>query len=262
MKILYLDLETTGLDTSRDRVVEIGMMLEDETSGQVETLEALVNPGIPIPEEVSAIHGIRDEDVKDQPTIAQSLPKIQGWIESCDILAGYNVSFDLKVLMAESRRASLPLPLHTKRIWDMQRIFFHHEPRTLSAAMKFYCQREIDGAHRALNDVEATRDVFVAQRKKYELDMNNQDVLNYTELSLPLDSNGAFAIGKSGQPEILFGKFKGKVVDIQKQEIKNYLSWMISAKFPPDTKSLARAMLKGKTVTHDNLETLITEHST
>jgi uncharacterized protein (DUF3820 family) len=77
-----------------------------------------------------------------------------------------------------------------------------------------------------------------------------------------LDSNGAFAIGKSGQPEILFGKFKGKVVDIQKQEIKNYLSWMISAKFPPDTKSLARAMLKGKTVTHDNLETLITEHST
>lgn len=261
MKILYLDLETTGLDTSRDRVVEIGMMLEDESTGEKTSLEKLINPGMPIPEEVSAIHGIRDEDVKDQPTLAQFLPQIQSWIENCDVLAGYNVSFDLKVLMAESRRVSLPLPLHSKKIWDMQRIFFHHEKRTLSAAMKFYCNREIDGAHRALNDVEATRDVFVAQRKRYDLDMSNQDVLNYTQLSLPLDSNGAFAIGTSGRVEILFGKFKGKIVDVQKQEIKNYLSWMISANFPPDTKAIARAMLKGKAVSHENLETLITEHS-
>jgi len=261
MKILYLDLETTGLDTARDRVVEFGLMLEDETTGKVESFEALVNPGMPIPEEVSAIHGIRDEDVKDQPSLSQSLPKIQEWIESCDILAGYNVSFDLKVLMAEARRVSVPLPLHSKRIWDMQKIFFHHEPRTLSAAMKFYCQREIDGAHRALNDVEATRDVFIAQRKRYDLNMEDQEVLSYTQLSIPLDSNGAFFIGKSGQVEILFGKFKGKAVDVSKAEIKNYLSWMIGAKFPPDTKAIARALLKGKSISHDNLENLITEHS-
>jgi len=261
MKILYLDLETTGLDTSRDRVVEIGMVLEDEDTGQKESLESLVNPGMPIPAEVTAIHGIKDADVKNQPSLAQVLPKIKLWVEGCDVLAGYNVSFDLKVLMAEARRVSIPLSLHTKRIWDMQKIFFHHEPRNLSAAMKFYCDREIEGAHRALNDVEATREVFLAQRKRYNLDMESKEVMQYTQLSLPLDSNGAFIVSSSGKVEILFGKFKGKEVDVTKQEIKNYLSWMIGANFPPDTKALARAMLKGKAVGHDNLEAVIMEHS-
>jgi DNA polymerase-3 subunit epsilon len=259
MKILYFDLETTGLDPSRDRIIEIGVVLEDESAGTRETYEALVNPGMPIPAESSAIHGINDEDVKDKAPIQTHLPKMVELFNACDAIGGYNVTFDLKVLMAEGRRTGTPFSLHSKEIWDMQKIFFHHEPRTLSAAAKFYCQKNIENAHRALVDVEATLDVFKAQREKYNFDLQNEEVKAYALASLPLDSNGAFAYNDKGQVQLNFGKFKGKVVVAENKEIRNYLSWMIGASFPPDSKAIARALLKGRSPQPEELEATILE---
>lgn len=260
MNILYLDFETTGLDTSRDRIIELGLILHNEESGEKESFEALVNPGCKIPPETTEVHGIKDEDVADKPALKERLDKVVDFVNRCDVIAGYNVTFDLKVLMAEGRRCGQPLPLHSKKIWDMQKIFFHHEPRSLSAAVKFYCDKEIENAHRALGDVEATLDVFQAQKKRYQLDMANPEVLKYTEVSLPLDSNGAFILNEKGETQISFGKFRGRVVKAENQEIRNYLSWMIGASFPPDTKAIARALIKGKAPQKDELEQLILEH--
>ena len=259
MKILYLDFETTGLETSRDRIIELGLILHDEASGEKESYEALVNPGMKIPAETTAIHGIKDEDVADKAPLKEKLPKVLDMVNRCEVIAGYNVSFDLKILMAEGRRLGQPLPLHSKRIWDMQKIFFHHEPRSLSAAVKFYCGKEIENAHRALGDVEATLDVFQAQKERYQLDMDSPEVQKYTEVSLPLDSNGAFALNDKGDTIINFGKFKGRIIKAENQELRNYLSWMIGASFPPDTKAIARALIKGKTPERENLEQLILE---
>jgi DNA polymerase III subunit epsilon len=259
MKILYIDLETTGLDTSRDRIIEIGFIVEDEANGQKTSFEAVVNPGMPIPPESTKVHGIKNEDVVGKPELREVWDKVSEAVLACEVVAGYNVSFDLKVLMAEGRRLCKPLPLHSKQIWDMQKIFFHHEPRTLSAAVKFYCNKDIENAHRALGDVEATLDVFKAQQKLYGLDMKNPEVLAYSEVQLPLDSNGAFALNEKEEVVLCFGKFKGRVMRAENVELKNYLSWMIGASFPPDTKSIAKALLKGKVPSRENLEQLITE---
>lgn len=256
MVILYLDFETTGLDTGLDRIIEAGLIIENQ-DGQRESFQSLVNPKCPIPAESTEIHGIKDEDVAEAPLFADIFPDIQAMVEKCDAIAGYNVNFDLKILMAESRRLSKPLPLHSKKILDMQKIFFHHEPRNLSAALKFYCQKELEGGHRAINDVEATIDVFKAQIERYQLDLNQPEVKAYAELQLPLDSNGAFSLNSKDQVVINFGKFKGKVANGQAQDMRNYLGWMINANFPPDTKSIARALLKGTEISKNNLEQVI-----
>jgi DNA polymerase-3 subunit epsilon len=256
MITLYLDFETTGLDTGLDRIIEAGLIIETQ-DGQRDTFQSLVNPKCPIPAESTQIHGIKDEDVADAPVFADIFPDIQSMVEKCDAIAGYNVNFDLKILMAESRRLSKPLPLHNKTILDMQKIFFHHEPRNLTAALKFYCKKELEGGHRAINDVEATIDVFKAQIERYELNLEAPEVKAYAELQLPLDSNGAFSLNAKDQVIINFGKFKGKVANGQAQDMRNYLGWMINANFPPDTKSIARALLKGVEIRKDNLEQVI-----
>ncbi|MBF0197004.1 MAG: 3'-5' exonuclease [Planctomycetes bacterium] len=256
MNILYLDLETTGLDTGKDRIVELAFILENE-QGERENWETLINPGRPIPKETSAIHGIFDKDVAESPRLDSQKEKIAEYVQKCDILAGYNVIFDLKVLMAEAIRIGITLPLHEKKVWDMQKIFFHHEPRNLSAAYKYYCGKTHEGAHRAMSDVEVTIDIFKAQQEKYQLDMNDQKVLSYTTVNLPLDSNGAFVFNKKQEVELAFGKHRGKKADLNNQEVKNYLSWMIGAKFPDDTKAVAKAILKGRVINKENLSELI-----
>ena len=261
MVILYLDFETTGLDTGLDRIIEVGCVLEDHDSGKRENYQSLVNPKCPIPEESSNIHGILDKDVAEAPIFADIFDKVASLVDQCQAIGGYNVNFDLKILMAESRRLSKPLPLHSKKILDIQKIFFHHEPRNLGAALKFYCQKELEGGHRAINDVEATIDVFKAQIDRYNLDLNTSEVKAYAEVELPLDSNGAFSLNAKEQVVINFGKFKGKVANGQSQNMRNYLGWMINANFPPDTKSIARAIIKGVSVNKQNLEQVILEAS-
>jgi len=257
MATLYIDLETTGLDTSLDRIIEVGIILEDETSHEIDRYQTLVQPKCPIPVDATNIHGITDADVATAPVFSDIFDNIESLFKRCDTIGGYNVSFDLKLLMAESRRLSKPLALHSKKIVDMQKIFFHHEPRNLTAALKFYCQKDLSGGHRAINDVEATIDVFKAQIEKYQLDINDPEVKAYAELELPLDSNGAFSLNSKQEVVINFGKFKGKVANGQTQDMRNYLGWMINAQFPPDTKAIARALLKGVDIRKDNLEQVI-----
>ena len=261
--VLYMDFETTGLDTGRDRVVELAFILEKD-NGQSEEWNTLINPGMAIPPQVTAIHGIRDEDVKDAPSFASQLPKIREWLNACTIIAGYNVIFDVKILMSEAFREKCHLDLHSREIWDMQKIFFHHEPRNLSAAFRFYCNGTLEGAHRAGHDVRATANVFKAQKDKYQLDMKDKKVLDYASVSLPLDSNGAFVFNAAGAVELAFGKHKGKVfgkdaanpLASMDQETKNYLAWMLNANFPADTKLIAKALLRGLVINKENLSSV------
>lgn len=255
--VLYMDFETTGLDTGKDRIVELAFILE-KNEGEREEWHTLINPGMLIPPQVTAIHGIRDEDVKNSPTFASQLPKIREWLGACDIIAGYNVIFDLKILMSEAFREKCHLNLHNRNIWDMQKIFFHHEPRNLAAAYRFYCHGTLDGAHRASNDVLATADIFKAQKERYKIDMTDKKVSEYACVSLPLDSNGAFIFNAAGAVELAFGKHKGKSfganpMTAMDQETKNYLAWMLNASFPSDTKLIAKALLRGLVITRDNL---------
>lgn len=252
MKILYLDFETTGLETGKDRIVELAFILEED-GVEIERWQNLINPNRPIPSEVTAIHGIKDSDVKDAPSFQDLVDRIEKVVHNCDVFAGYNVLFDLKILMAEVRRCGRCINFHSKQVWDMQKIFFHHEPRNLAAAYRYYCKGEHEGAHRALNDVEVTIEIFKAQQEKYQLELTRPMDLKYAEARLPLDSNGAFAFIASGEIELTFGKHRGKKLTNLTQELKNYLSWMISAKFPDDTKAIAQAILKGRQVTKDNL---------
>lgn len=258
MNILYMDFETTGLEPRKDRIVEIACILEKK-SGEREEWQTLVHPEMPIPAEVTKIHGIKDSDVAHSPKMRDLLAKMAAMLEECDVIAGYNVIFDVKMLMAEAIRNEVILEVHDKKIWDMQKIYFHHEPRNLSAAYRFYCQKELEGAHRAINDVQATIDIFKAQQKKYEMDLTEKSILDVLEVPLPLDSNGAFIFNSDQDIELSFGKHKGKVVSCTNNEIKNYLSWMTNAGFPEDTKKIARALLKGRHITRENLTAILQE---
>jgi DNA polymerase III subunit epsilon len=258
MNILYLDLETTGLQTGTDRIVELAFILE-KTDGSVERYESLVNPQMPIPSEVVAIHHIDDEKVKDAPKLGELAEKIRFYVEQTDVFAGYNVLFDLKVLMAETRRVGENLDFHSKQTWDMQKIFFHYEPRHLAAAYQYYCDKELIGAHSASADIEATREIFLAQKEKYQMNLSDSETVDLCSVNLPLDSNGAFAANKNNELCFTFGKHKGKLANPKIQEVKNYLAWITGANFPPDTKAIARALLKGKTVTKENLSSILSE---
>lgn len=210
-----------------------------------------------IPAESIAIHGISDDDVAGAPKFVEVFDRIANMINESEVIAGYNVQFDLKVLLGECARHGKFIDLQSKHIWDMQRIFFHHEPRNLSAAYKFYCNGDHSGAHRAIHDVEVTIDIFKAQMERYQLNMEDEEVLNYAELKLPIDSNGAFVFNDTEQIELTFGKHKGKIASAKSQEIKSYLAWMTNANFPEDTKTIARAILKGRTVTRSSLPEIL-----
>jgi len=256
MNTLYLDLETTGLQPGNDRIVELAFIL-DKGDNNVERWETLVNPEIPIPKEVVEIHGISDKKVESAPKLRELMGKIKTFTDQAEVFAGYNVLFDLKMLMAETRRLGDNIDFHSKKIWDMQKIFFHYEPRNLSAAYRYYCDKELVGAHGAAADIEATRDVFIAQQSKYNMDMNMDETRQICSVELPLDSNGAFIVNKNNEVCFSFGKHKSKIANPKVQEIKNYLAWITGANFPPDTKAIARALLKGKEVNRTNLQDIL-----
>jgi DNA polymerase III subunit epsilon len=256
MNTLYLDLETTGLQTGTDRIVELAFIL-DKADGSIEKWETLVNPEMPIPQEVIEIHGITDQKVESAPKLRELVEKIKTFTDQTQVFAGYNVLFDLKVLMAETRRLGENIDFHSKKVWDMQKVFFHYEPRNLSAAYKYYCNKELVGAHGAAADIEATREVFIAQKSKYEMDMSNSETEQICSVQLPLDSNGAFIVNKNDEVCFSFGKHKSKVANSEVQEIKNYLAWITGANFPPDTKAIAKALLKGKVVNRTNLNEIL-----
>lgn len=234
--IAFIDLETTGVSLSTDRIVEIAIikLLPDGTR---QVKRKLINPQVPIPASSSDIHGITDDMVKDAPTFKMAANEIKVFIENCD-LGGYNSNrFDIPILMEEFLRAGLEVDLSKRRMVDVQHIFYTMEPRTLTAAYKFYCEKELTHAHSAEADIAATIDVLEAQLGRYSQLGNSIDsILSVIGEEKLVDYARRFGFDDKGCEIFNFGKHKGKVViDVLKAE-PQYYDWMMRGDFPLHTK--------------------------
>src|ERR1700712_1543240 len=225
--IAFIDLETTGVSLSTDRIVELAIIrIQPDGSRQVK--RKLINPQIPIPKQSTDIHGITNEMVKDAPTFKQSGNEIKQFLENCD-LGGYNSNrFDIPMLMEEFLRAGMDVDLSNRRMIDVQHIFYTMEPRTLTAAYKFYCQKELISAHSAEADVQATIDVLHAQVDRYKHLGNSIDsILGVIGEEKIVDYARRFGFDDKGREIFNFGKYKGRAVaDILKTE-PQYYDWMM-----------------------------------
>lgn len=249
--IAFIDLETTGVNLSSDRIVEIAIV-KLMTDGTRQVKRKLINPLMPIPPSSTDIHGITDEMVKDAPTFKQAGNEIKQFLESCD-LGGYNSNrFDIPVLMEEFLRAEMEVDLSDRRMIDVQHIFYQMEPRTLTAAYKFYCAKELENAHSAEIDIKATIEVLEAQVSRYEKLGNTVDsILAQIGEEKIVDYARRFVFDDKGVEVFNFGKYKGKsVTDILKNE-PQYYDWMMKGDFPMHTKKklteiFNKALLKNK----------------
>jgi len=234
--IAFIDLETTGVSLSTDRIVEIAIIkLLPDGSRQVK--RKLLNPQMPIPKVTTDIHGITDEMVKDAPSFKQAANEIKMFIEGCD-MGGYNSNrFDIPILMEEFLRAGLEVDLSKRKMVDVQHIFYTMEPRTLTAAYKFFCEKELVDAHSAEADVSATIDVFLAQLDKYKnLGNTVESVLSVIGEEKIVDYARRFGYDDKGVEIFNFGKYKGRsVADVLKAE-PQYYDWMMRGDFPLHTK--------------------------
>ncbi|MBS1511497.1 MAG: 3'-5' exonuclease [Bacteroidetes bacterium] len=234
--IAFLDLETTGVSLSTDRIIEIAIT-KIQPDGSRQTKRKLVNPQMPIPAASSEVHGITDAMVKDAPTFKQIANEIKMFMEGCD-LGGYNSNrFDIPILMEEFLRAGMDVDLSKRKMVDVQHIFYTMEPRTLSAAYKFFCQKELTDAHSAEADVNATIDVFLAQLERYKNLGNTVDsVLSVIGEDKIVDYARRFSFDDKGVEVFNFGKYKGRsVAEILKVE-PQYYDWMMRGDFPLHTK--------------------------
>jgi DNA polymerase-3 subunit epsilon len=234
--IAFLDLETTGVNLSTDRIVEIAVVkiMPDHTR---QVKRKLLNPEMQIPVASSDIHGITNEMVKDAPTFKQAGNEIKQFLQDCD-LGGYNSNrFDIPILMEEFLRAGMDVDLSNRRMIDVQHIFYSMEPRTLSAAYKFYCQKELIKAHSAEVDINATIEVFMSQLERYNQLGNNVDsILSVIGEEKIVDYARRFSFDDKGVEVFNFGKYKGKSVsDVLKSE-PHYYDWMMRGDFPLHTK--------------------------
>jgi DNA polymerase III subunit epsilon len=234
--IAFIDLETTGVSLSTDRIVEIAIIkLLPEGDRQVK--RKLINPQIAIPKASSDIHGITDDMIKDAPSFKVAANEIKMFIEGCD-LGGYNSNrFDIPILMEEFLRAGIEVDLSKRKMVDVQHIFYTMEPRTLTAAYKFFCEKELVDAHSAEADVSATIDVFLAQLEKYDsLGNTVESVLGRIGEEKIVDYARRFSFDDKGVEVFNFGKYKGRsVADVLKAE-PQYYDWMMRGDFPLHTK--------------------------
>ena len=236
--IAFFDLETTGVDVGKDRIVEIAILKINPNQSQ-ETKMMRINPTIPIPKDSSKIHGIFDEDVKDAPTFKQVAKEILKFIEGCD-LAGYNSNrFDIPLLAEEFMRADVDFSIKNRKFIDVQVIYHKKEQRTLSAAYKFYCKKELEGAHGAMADTKATYEVLKSQIEMYD-DLEN-DIEALSKISYhqkTADLAGRIGYNKKGEEIFLFGKHKGKSVEEILDKEPGFITWMLNSNFPLYTKKV------------------------
>ena len=234
--IAFIDLETTGVSLSSDRIVEIAI-IKILPDGSRQVKRKLINPEMPIPKETSDIHGITDDMVKDAPTFKLAGNEIKMFIENCD-LGGYNSNrFDIPILMEEFLRAGMEVDLSTRKMVDVQHIFYTMEPRTLTAAYKFFCQKELVNAHSAEADVDATIEVLMAQLDRYQnLGNSVESILSVIGEDKIVDYARRFGFNDKGIEIFNFGKHKGRPVrDVLKAE-PQYYDWMMRGDFPLHTK--------------------------
>lgn len=237
--IVFFDLETTGVDVVNDRIVEISM-LKVYPNGREESKTILVNPGMPIPESASKIHGIKDEDVANCPYFKDIAAEVAKEIEGSD-LAGYNSNrFDIPLLAEELLRAGVNIDLRKRKFVDVQVIFHKMEQRTLSAAYKFYCNKDLEDAHSAEADTRATYEVLKSQLDMYSKELKNDiDFLSkFTTQNRNADFAGRIIFNDKGEELFNFGKYKGKrVVDVLQEDV-GYFGWIIGSDFSQDTKNV------------------------
>ncbi|MEE3999372.1 exonuclease domain-containing protein [Tenacibaculum sp. FZY0031] len=238
--IVFFDLETTGVNIAKDRVVEISI-LKVFPNGNKESKTWLVNPEIEIPKEASEIHGITNEKVVTEPTFKELAPKINELIDDAD-LAGFNSNrFDIPLLAEELLRAGIDFNMNDRKAVDVQTIFHKKEQRTLSAGYQFYCGKELVGAHGAEADTNATYEILLAQVEKYE-DLENS-VAALSEFSTHgkrADFAGFILFNDKDQEIFSFGKYKGRTVEEVLQENPGYNAWIQNADFPLYTKKVLR----------------------
>lgn len=235
--LVFFDLETTGTNPSTDRIVEISLIKVMPDGREMEHSHR-INPGIPIPASSTAIHHITDADVANEPKFSDIAAKLNKWLEGCD-MAGYNSNkFDVPLLMEEFKRAGIPFDTSGRRFVDVQNIFYAMEPRTLVAAYRFYCGKDLEGAHSATCDTHATYEVLMSQLDRYEDLQNDVEELSKIGQKRTLDLAGRIAEDENGNPVFNFGKYKGqKVEDVFKRDI-GYYSWMMQGEFPQNTKDV------------------------
>ena len=242
--VVVFDTETTGTNPRSDRIVEIACV-KIHPDGKRETWVRRLNPGVPIPAGSSAIHGIRDADVVDLPRFADVAADLAAFLDGCD-LAGYNITgFDLPALRTEFLRVGRVFEISDRRLLDAQRIFFAREPRHLSAAARFYCQAEHNGAHGALADAEMTLRVLVGELERYgDLPRSVGELhdLFCAGLDQDLDPEGRFRL-VNGEPTVNFGKNRGRTLKDMSRQEPGFLRWILKGDFSQPVKEIARKFL-------------------
>ncbi len=260
--LIFLDLETTGINVVTDRIVEIAL-IKVFPDGNEETKEYRINPEMAIPEGASKVHGIYDEDVKDEPTFKEVAKILAKFIEGCD-LAGFNSNrFDIPLLAEEFLRVGVDIDLKKRKFVDVQAIFHKMEKRTLAAAYKFYCQQELVGAHGAMADTKATYEVLKAQLDVYQ-DAEYEDgngkvskpiqnkveaLSEFSSYDRNVDFVGRIVYNDKGVEVFNFGKNKGIPVEQVLREQPGYFGWIMNSEFPLYTKKvLTNIKLKMKDI--------------
>lgn len=236
--IVFFDLETTGINVSSDRIVEI-TYLKVEPNGNKTSKTLRINPQMHIPEQASAVHGIYDQDVADCPTFRQVAASIAKDIEGCD-LAGYNsINFDIPLLVEEFLRADIDIDLKRRKFVDVMVIFYKQEPRNLSAAYKFYCGKDLSNAHSSEADTMATLEILEAQLCRYDDLENSVDFLSeYSSHNKNVDYAGRIIYDDKKREIFNFGKYKGMLVVDVFQRDPSYYQWMMNGDFPLYTKKV------------------------
>jgi DNA polymerase-3 subunit epsilon len=257
--ICFFDIESTGLNVIRDRILQIGIVKFFADGRPPAEMYMLINPGIPISEEALSVHGISNKDVANKPTFQQVAQKIYDFIGDAD-LAGYNSNrFDVPMLMEEFDRVGMHFDMEKRRSLDVQRIFYKMEPRTLKAALKYYCDQEMPDAHDALADVRATIEVFKGQLNRYKgvdyIDEDGNVEKTPIKKSIPalhdftndlrfVDATQKMKLDPNGVVVFTFGKYVGRPVGEMLSKDKQYYHWMLSKEFSSQVKQIIQKLVK------------------
>lgn len=234
--VVFFDLETTGTNISSDRIVEISM-IKVFPDGHDEEKTRRINPGIPIPAEATAVHHITDADVADKPLFADIAAQLAESFAGCDI-AGFNSNrFDVPMLAEEFARVGVDFDFTTPRYVDVQTIFHKKEQRTLSAAYRFYCDKDLEGAHSANADTRATYEVLLAQLERYaDLPCDIDGLSDFSMQQKNVDLAGRLVYDDQHREVINFGKYKGQLAADVLQKDPGYYNWIQQGDFPSETK--------------------------
>lgn len=256
--LIVLDLETTGLSVCKDRICQMAIIKIFADGRPNLKRVRLINPTIPIPKEASDVHGITNEKIANEPTFIKIAKGLMDLIGDSDILTYNGNRFDIPLLMEEFERAGIQLDLTNRKTIDAQRIFHKMEPRTLSAALRFYCDKKIEGAHDAMNDTEATLDVFLSQINKYDgVDIEDgkgntieqpikndmQAVHDFTNDPNEVDFAGKVIYNSQGVAVFNFGKLQGKPVGESLSADEKYYNWIMGGDFTQQTKRIISSLV-------------------